>query len=157
MTVFVTRRSVAVVTLLLASALSACGSGRCGPPPLKPVVEEGLYGTYAGPGGARITLRYEGPKVGATFSAENWPVEEKVSSLDARAVRFDGDGYWEWDSARDGDAAEVRLEFRKLDAGVKSSTITALEIGDGGRHAVLSTPVGDPDVCRVFVLKWTGN
>ncbi|MEV7867554.1 hypothetical protein AB0P17_15940, partial [Streptomyces sp. NPDC088124] len=85
------------------------GQGRGGPAPVEDAFGKDLYGTYAGPHEARLTLRDNGDNT-LGFTVTGWPESSDPEILGKKAPAFDGQGTWRIEDDPDqGD--RVRLQF----------------------------------------------
>ncbi|MEW1721846.1 hypothetical protein [Streptomyces sp. NPDC093109] len=144
--------SAVVVVVAVMSLTAGCSGdqGLCGPAPVEDVFRSDLYGTYAGPHEARLTLRDNGDNtMGFTVSA--WPESSDPDILTKKPPAFDGKGTWRIEGGT-GQGDRVSLQFE--DDGQKRAglPVKQLEVGKKDGHIVLFDQLGDPDVCRVFEL-----
>ncbi|MEV7872138.1 hypothetical protein AB0P17_39905, partial [Streptomyces sp. NPDC088124] len=103
--------ALALSAIALMSLTAGCSQdqGRCGPAPVEDVFGKDLYGTYAGPHEARLTLRDNGDNT-LGFTVTGWPESSDPEILGKNAPAFDGQGTWRIEDDPDqGD--RVRLQF----------------------------------------------
>ncbi|MFJ7997853.1 hypothetical protein ACIQ7D_12000 [Streptomyces sp. NPDC096310] len=146
--------TLALSAIAVMSLTAGCSEdqGRCGPAPVEDVFGSDLYGTYAGPHEARLTLRDNGDNT-LGFTVTGWPESDDPEILGKKPPAFDGHGTWRIeDDPSQGDRIGLRFEDDQERAGLP---VKQLRVGKKDGTTVLFDQLGDPDVCRVFELPRT--
>ncbi|MFJ2175118.1 hypothetical protein ACIOHE_19745 [Streptomyces sp. NPDC087851] len=145
-----TTLALGAVALMSLTAGCAEDQGLCGPAPAEDVFRSDLYGTYAGPHNARLTLRDNGDNT-VGFSVTDWPDSSDPEILETKPAAFDGHGTWRIEADPDqGD--RIGLQFEDDDQEHTGLPVKQLRVGRKDGRIVLFDRLGDPDVCRVFEL-----
>ncbi|MFE3740399.1 hypothetical protein [Streptomyces sp. NPDC059134] len=144
-----TALALGAVALLSLTAACAENQGLCGPVPAEDVFSSDLYGTYAGPHDARLTLRDNGDNT-VGFTVTGWPDSSDPDILETKPATFNGHGTWRIEADPDqSDRIGLQFEEGQEHTGLP---VEQLRVGKRDGSIVLFDQLGDPDVCRVFEL-----